>query len=196
MSKLWIPESKRLDHVRGNSAGSIGTGGRKLLIHTTEGGTSAEGIVGTLRSKNAWVHFIHDPIHNQTIQCLPLDEGARGLMHRYGPETNRANVVQIEVVGFAYETTARKYGYDLKWAVENWKDEQYENLADLAIKIHRRFPFAVRVRAFQKPKRFTPVEFVRFAGICGHMHVPGNDHGDPGTNFRGGKFRNLIKEGL
>lgn len=188
---LWLPGIKRIE---GNSAGSFTGGGNKLLLHTTEGGSSPEGVAGTLRSKNAWVHFIHDPIHNATVQCLPLNVAGRGLAHPWGPETNRSDCIQIEIVGFSYASTAKQYGYDPKWAVENWGDAQYKSLAHLAARIKRNFNYGLRLRSFQHPKRFTGSEFVKFRGICGHTHVPGNDHTDPGTKFKGGKFRNLVKE--
>jgi hypothetical protein len=30
------------------------------------------------------------------------------------------------------------------------------------------------------PVRMTPQQFARYEGVCGHQHVPENDHGDPG----------------
>lgn len=196
MNKLWIHDGPHVERVNGNGAGGFTGGGRKLVLHTTEGGQTADSIVGTLRSKNAWVHFIIDVHHKKIIQCLPLNVAARGLMHSRGPETNRANCIQIEIVGFAYLSTCLHYGYPRKYAIQEWGPEEYDYLASLCARIHKRFKFPVKVRSFQKPRRFTGSQFVNFAGICGHMHVPGNDHGDPGTEFRGGMLRNRIKKEL
>lgn len=188
---MWLPG---IDKIPGNGAGSFTGGGKKLVLHTTEGGASCETVADVLRRKNAWVHLIHDPIHKHTVQCLPFNIAGRGLAHTQAPETNRANCIQIEIVGFSYSSTAKQYGYGPKWAVENWGEEQYRNLAHLAARIKRNFNYPLTLRGFQRPTRFVGNQFVEFRGICGHMHVPGNDHGDPGTKFRGGYFRNLVKE--
>lgn len=183
MSDLWIPNSKAIPmrHVRLEDSGPFTGGGRKLLIHTTEGGT-LDSVVSTLRAKRAGVHFVIDPRTGHVIQCIPLNRAGRGLAHPSGPETNRANVIQIEVVGFAAQTG-------------DWPDKYYYNLAQLARAIRRRFPFPAKLRGFHRPKRFTGNGFVDFAGICGHVHVPGNDHWDPGTGFNGALFRTKIIHG-
>jgi hypothetical protein len=48
-------------------------------------------------------------------------------------------------------------------------------------------------RSFSNPKRFTPEGYVRVKGHHGHMHVPGNDHGDPTTAFKGATLCNYIE---
>lgn len=189
----WL---KNVEHVNGNSGGSFTGGGNKMLLHMTEGGTRAEDIIPTLRNRNAWVHLVFNPwAHRDVIQCLPFNTGARGLEHPVGtPQTNRADVVQMEIVGFSEEETAVHYKYDKKWAVENWGEPQYRRLAKLLLEVREEFPFPLHVRGFQRPKKFSPQEFIDFRGICGHVHVPNNTHTDPGRHFRGGHLLNLMKE--
>jgi len=182
MNELWIPDGPDVRRVQLEDAGSFTGGGHKLLLHTTEGGT-LDSVISTLRQKRAATHFIADLKSGKTVQCIALNRAARGLAHPSGPETNRANVIQIEILGFARDTP-------------KWSNKEYENLASLCRAIHRRFSYPLRVRSFHpNPKRFTGDGFVRFGGICGHSHVPGNDHWDPGA-LKGQVLLEKIKKGL
>jgi hypothetical protein len=97
--------------------------------------------------------------------------------------TNSANVIQVEIVGFARESG-------------NWPESYYQHLAGLALLIERYLKASDRKlsrkhRRFERPVKFDSRGFISFSGHCGHVHVPGNSHYDPGTGFRG---RKLIHE--
>jgi hypothetical protein len=59
------------------------------------------------------------------IQCIPFDRAGRALQHPSGPETNRANAIQIEICGRAAES----HTWDANW---------YKALANLALLIEHR----------------------------------------------------------
>lgn len=106
MSKLWIPEGPRRDlnveHSKGEDAGAIGGGGPKLVWHITVSPWMAvDSMVRVLRDKNAAPHFViggrpgfRFPV---LVQMLALNRAGRALAHPSGPETNRANCVQVEI---------------------------------------------------------------------------------------------------
>lgn len=110
-------------------------------------------------------------------QHLPIDAGQYALAHEYGPETNRANAVQCEIV----------------WRAANpdWSDGLLATVADWVgwVQAQTGVPtdFAEMWRAgvvlasVDSPIRFGDAEWLDFSGICGHSNVPGgNDHWDPG----------------
>jgi N-acetyl-anhydromuramyl-L-alanine amidase AmpD len=163
-------------------AGAFSGGGWKICWHTTEG-ANLDGAVSTLASARSAAHFVIDPKSGDVTQCVPLDQAARSLEHPSGPETNRANVIQIEVVGFSTIGEAQKHGAPAERAVPNFDAAAYRRLAALAVLIEHRHPVPRHARPFRKPEKFTGQGFVDFAGHCGHVHVPGNSHTDPGQGF-------------
>lgn len=185
---MWVPSNVdkgrwHLDvrHLEMENAGSFAGGGHKLVWHTTEG-NSLSGALGALRSKRAAAHFVIDPRTGQTVQLIPLNRAARALAHPAGPETNRANAIQVEIVGFAADTG-------------KWQDEHYLRLAALAVLIGHRFSIPRRNAngvSFSNPHRLSGTDFYRASGHIGHCHVPGNDHTDPGRGFKGGRLRELM----
>lgn len=185
----WLPEGELdswgLEVLRKQPSGGAGDfagGGLKTVWHTTEGGNMA-GLVRDLRARGAEPHGILDPLNGRFTQLLPFDQAARALKHPSGPETNRANCVQIELIGFAAVDTARRAGASLQRAVPNWGADEYRRIAALALLIEHRHATPRHARSFSHPKRMGGQEFVDFAGHCGHVHVPGNDHVDPGPAF-------------
>jgi hypothetical protein len=192
-----LPETKkRFKKLPSSHRGTFSGGGKKVTVHTTEGGTSARGIANYLRDVGYEVHFVCDPIHKRVIQVLPLNVSGFGLEHPSGPETNRANNVQIELVAFASESTAREMGYNKKWAVANWGEDEYQFISVLLAKIHRRHPFSLRCPSFRHPRKMSGTGFYNYSGLVGHVHVPGNNHSDPGTSFRGRHLLTLTKRRL
>lgn len=159
---VWHPAAARVPHI---DAGEFTGGGHKLVWHTTEtkglpdyGGTSP--------------HFTIDPVSGRLWQHIPIDRAARALKAG-GP--NFWNTIQVEIIGYA------EYSQD-------WSDGEYAHLAGLARWIERNagVPRWCGVKFRIGVGRLSPDEFRSYAGHCGHMHVPGNDHYDPG-NFRIGR---------
>jgi hypothetical protein len=106
----WHPRAIRIVYP---SMGPYTGGGRKLLWHTTEG-------YSLPRYSGSNPHFTLNPATGQLWQHQPITEPSRALVHSPGtPETNRANVVQVELIGFAAQT-------------HDWPDAYYGNISALA----------------------------------------------------------------
>jgi len=167
------------------NAGDFTAGGWKLCWHTTEG-TNVDAMWNVLRAKDAAPHFIigfEDGREKPSvIQCIPLDQAARALQHPAGTlETNRANVIQVEICEFAENA-------------DNWSDKWYRALASLACLIEHRVGIArVSNHSFITPNRLTPSGWIRARGHVGHVHCPNNDHWDPGK-LRATHLLNLMDE--
>lgn len=134
----------------------------KLVWHTTEG-TSLPGYQGS------HPHFTLDFKRRLLYQHIPVTSGAMALKNLPGGvETNRANVIQVELVGFAQDSS-------------KWSDSDYAQIADLArwiekyCGVKRQSTVTFRTDASHKVP-----DWLNYAGHLGHQHVPENDHWDPG----------------
>jgi hypothetical protein len=172
---LWHPGAKRVI-IPGVPDLRFGVGGKKLVWHTTEG-SSIEGAEGAYRASTSIPHFTIQVVGLRRIlhQHLPIDRAATALQHTFGPETNRANAIQVEIVGFAAQSGS-------------WSRATYFWLYWLArwISKHAGVPMSTPV-TWRKPVRLSPAGFVQASGHVGHMHVPGNSHTDPGIGFHIGR---------
>ncbi len=175
----WHPHAIR---VLGRTAGAHVGGGRKIVWHTTEG-HSASSAIAQYRDHGGWPTFTLEYLgdgRSRLYQHMGISQAARALRHPSGPETNRANAVQVELVGFARDTPG-------------WSRAHYRTIAGLARWIEKAWGVPRRAGVPFRPgaPRMGGVEFFRYAGHCGHEHVPLNDHVDPGA------FRiNLVLNGI
>jgi hypothetical protein len=197
MDKLWLPEGHHYDlhieHMRATlGAGAFLGGGWKLCWHITVSAWEAvDAMVETVIVKHAEPHFViggrRGRDHPTVVQLLPLNLAGRALKHTEPPETNRANVIQVEICAEPDEATARDHGAPMRDVVANWPDWRYKALANLAVLVEHRVPIERKIpRSFTSTKRFTPAGYVRVRGHHGHMHAPiRNDHGDPTVDFKG-----------
>jgi hypothetical protein len=165
--------------------GSFTGGGRKFLVHTTEG-TTLESAFDTVRAKRSSPHFILEVKNGKRrlVQCIPINRAARGLEHRPGTqETNHANCIQVEVVGFTDGKKARKLGHPELW-VPNWSPDIYKHLHLLMQWAHKNFGVPMRAdHPFPTHPGFARLSgpaFIDAAGLVGHCHAANNDHVDPG----------------
>lgn len=152
------------------STGPMVKGGHKIIWHTTEG-SGLDGADTTLRSNGDEPHFLLDTHSGKCIQYVALREFSKALRHPNGtPETNRAGCIQVELVGFARETP-------------KWTDAQLRKIAGLACLIEHRVsvPRHARAKFAYGAPRLSAQVFPDAAGHLGHMHVPNNDHVDPGA---------------
>jgi hypothetical protein len=167
------PDDIKIKQVPLGSTGPMAGGGHKIVWHTTEGAT-ASGALGAYKASGAYPHYTLAE-DGTAWQHLPHSQYATALQHVFGPETNRANAIQVEIVGFAGSSG-------------NWSDGRYEQIAALARHIEKSFNVRRDAKvSFDNPSRLSPDGFVSYQGHCGHAHVPGNSHYDPGTGFKIGK---------
>lgn len=169
----WHPRASKIE---GEHAGRHAGGGKKIVWHSTEG-SSAEGAIGAYRSHRGWPHFTLEFRNGRQrlFQHLPLSRAARALEHPGGtPETNKANVIQVELVGFAKDTPG-------------WSAGHYAAIASLARWIEKNFGVpqscGVEFVPVGQKRRLSGREFVEYKGHCGHQHAANqvkNEHTDPG----------------
>jgi hypothetical protein len=200
MSSAWLPEGELeswgltiLPKRASGDAGPFAGGGWKVCWHTTEG-VGMDSVIRTLRQKRAEVHIVFDPLNGRLTQLIPFDRAGRGLEHPSGAETNRANVIQVELLAFSTVAEAQRVGASLQRAVPKWGAAEYRRLAALAVLIEHRRPVARHAMPFRRPVRMGGGEFVEFSGHVGHCHVPGNSHYDPGTGFDWPRLLAAMKE--
>jgi hypothetical protein len=192
--ELWLPVGHlsswdlhvEHDTQAGDGAGPFTGGGWKLCWHVTVSPwETVDSMVSVLHEKGAEPHFCiggrKGREHPTVIQLLPLNRAGRALQHTLPPETNRANTIQIEVC-------ATPDG------IKDWSDWYYKALGNLAELIRHRVAIpTVNRRRFTDTRRYTGPGFVKTSGHLGHMHVPGNDHTDPGPFFSGSKLIKYIE---
>jgi hypothetical protein len=180
MSDRQLPEGHlsswdlHVEHDPAPDAGTFTGGGWKLVWHTTEG-TNLRTMVRVLRDKNAAPHLVvgRDPSddHFTAVQMVPFDVAARALEHPSGPDTNRANAIQVEVCEFAKNAA-------------DFNDGLMAALAAVACLVEHRVEIPrTAPRAFSStPDRYTGWGFVRAKGHLGHQHVANqpSNHWDPG----------------
>ena len=150
----------------------------KVLLHTTE--------------SSDWPSYPSfapqltvDPIKRQVRQHMPLTLSASTLGNDGANKTNRANVVQIEIVGYcASNKTGSSYH------VSKWGDAEYTFLSGVLQWFAAEWgaPMTSTVKwvsyddaYYDRGKqRLTWAQYEPYRGLLGHQHVPGNDHPDPG----------------
>lgn len=170
---LWHPGARKVLIPTAPQNLQFTGGGKKLVWHSTEG-SGIEGAVGAYKASGVCPHFtIQVRAGERTLyQHLPINRAASALRHPAGtPATNTANAIQVEIVGFA-ENSA------------HWSMSMYHYLHLLAKWVHEHYGVPMRETVnWRSPTRLHGAGFVQYEGHCGHMHVPANDHGDPGTGF-------------
>ena len=174
-NQVWLPEGNHyglnIRHQPRPDAGPFVPSTPKLCWHTTEG-TSLSGALSTLIGNHDEPHFVVSVDALQVVQLIALDRASKSLMHPPNtPETNRAHCVQVEICGRAADS-------------QNWQRAKYHHLAALALMIEHRVKIERRTHvSWENPSRIPANQFAGWRGHIGHMHVPNNDHVDPG-HFR------------
>jgi hypothetical protein len=149
-------------------------GGRKIVLHTTEGPGNVLPFSWYGTSGYIPNYTVSLPLR-QWHRHLPNDKGAYTLVdgNRWGDR-----VIQIEVCGRA-QTIDTDFTHD-DWV---WFGETIRQLCDQEgipwdFCSFVSYPASYGLNAAQ---RLDIATYTAFAGICGHQHVPKNDHGDLGA---------------
>lgn len=165
----WLNQAKRTLVLPG--CGPFTHGPFRVVVHSTEGDTIA-GALETYKKTSDYPHFTIDA--NTIEQHCPLNVGSTALLHPNGtPDTNRASAIQIEMVGWA----------------EKPNELPLVKLFELLHLIAEQVPVKLDGPLYKAVPgslglsngiRMSDAEWASFNGVCGHQHVPNNDHGDPG----------------
>ncbi|WP_030608429.1 hypothetical protein, partial [Streptomyces sclerotialus] len=167
-----------------------------IVLHTTEG-TSVPSYAGGSQAPN--FTLLPDLQRKQIVayQHFDFDRSSRALTNKPGGvQTNTLNVTQVELVGTcdpaAHDRWTKAGRAHVYWPqAPGWA---LEGLAGLLLWAHREHGVPLTGPSSWKPyphsygttrSRMTASQWNDFRGICGHQHVPENDHGDPGSlDFR------------
>lgn len=175
MNDLWYQNAEKVELP---NSGSMYTTPWRGVLHTTEGATAAGAIAAYRRNYSA-PHFTvtFEGGSFKVYQHIALDKAARSLKNALGGvQTNRTRCIQIEIVGEAthISTISDQYlngiGSLMRWIETN---TQIQRTAPM----FKPYPSSYGNNGV----RFTAAQWNEFNGWCGHMHVPENDHGDPGN---------------
>lgn len=179
MSEMWYPLATK--DVFKDAGGFLDGFSWRGVLHTTEGNSYAG--ARAAYAKGVAPHFTvsFETGVFKVWQHIPLNKAARALAHTAGTvETNRARCIQIEVVAHAGTagTLQREYlnglGRLMRWI------ESQTGIARKAPRFLSDKDGIVLARD-TSPIRLSPADWITFSGWCGHQHVPGNDHWDPGA---------------
>lgn len=147
-----------------------------ILLHTTEGSSWPS---STYATGGGIPHATIHPTKRQTHQHYPTSVAARALLNKSGGvQTNRAGVLQFEIIGYAKTSPAA------------WSDDDYLYIAQVVVAYAKDqgIPLSSGVTWVSYPasygltakQRLSYAQWNAYTGICGHQHAPENDHGDPG----------------
>ena len=175
MALLWHPGAQV---IKGESGGSVMNYPPKGVLHTTEG-ASASGAIGAYIANNSWPHFTisFEKGWAQLWQHLPIDTAARALRHPpLTVQTNRANVIQVEIVGRAALASSFPRTYlDGIASLMRWIE------ANAGVPRSSGVPWLTYPPPPGQNARMSKTAWLAYSGWCGHQHVPRNTHGDPGA---------------
>lgn len=166
---LWYPVATR--HELNNSGAYTG-GDPKLLWHTIEGFYR-----GPSTYSGTQPHFSVKVKDRQVFQHIPINRTAMALKHPDGTgQTNHDNVVQVELEAFTFRSPDNEYP---KYEIRNFTKDDYKFIAQLARWIERehKVPRQASI-SFSHPIRMSWNAWHGYAGHCGHVHCPYNDHVD------------------
>lgn len=175
-----MPGASRVQKFSGNTHKRAVS---KIVLHTTEG-SSWPGYGGGGSAPHFTVH------RDGTIrQHIDTAYSAKALVNRSGGvETNNGGVIQIEFIGSCDRAWARKHGL---FFTEGATDKDLAGLARVLAWISKthgvpltatglRWPTSNAAYA-TAPQRMSYSAWNAYRGVCGHTHVPENDHWDPGA---------------
>jgi hypothetical protein len=161
---LWHPDAIRAPHP---DSGPFVEAQPKLVWHTTEGW-------GLPAYPGDNPHFTLSIKTGKLWQHVPVNRSSSALVHG-SVETNHAHAIQVELT----DAFAR--------SSQDWPAVAYARIASLARWIEKNAGVPRQCSVTfgrypdQLPKRLGPKAWLAYAGHCGHQHVPGNTHGDPGA---------------
>lgn len=154
----------------------------KLVLHSTET-TSLPGYSGGSSAPTLTI----DPFTRQRWQHFNANESAKALVDPSSTSVreNRDNVAQIEIIGYSDEALAKRYGKNLRTLNQSQIDFIAETIAwyhrewEVPLRTPSAWPMYPASYGANNGARMSGPEYDRFEGVLGHLHVPGNLHGDP-----------------
>lgn len=182
---FYPPADRRAQWFGDRYPGTVMRGVDKLLLHTTEtsGWPAYDG------GAKAPTMTYHPRLHRWR-QHFRITQSARALRDPSSTPVreNRDNVVQVEICCSCSRTWADKYHVQ---HVTELDDQALSDLGQFAGWLHAEWGLPLKPAPLwpaypasgrsDSPARMSSAAYDKFAGVLGHMHASGNDHGDPGA---------------
>ena len=175
--EAWWSDATNLQFASQNG-GAYSGGPFRGVIHTTE-------VKSYAPSKTSYYGH-HNPPHFTLVmgaseakvyQHFPITFAARALKGVVGTETNRRSAIQIEIAWKAAEiANLPEAMLERLWDWMRWAETQ----AGIKSSKYCTFVGHGAAAGLNSSSRLSVAEWNAFDGWCGHQHVPGNDHWDPG----------------
>ena len=164
-----------------------------VVLHTTEGRTLPTYSGGALAPNLTAVPDLTAK-KLRWYQHFDIETSSRALANlRGGVETNTLNVCQVELVGTCDPAMHAKWKTAGKahifwpdapdWALQqvarflSWMHEEH----GVPLSGPSAWPAYPSSYGSRHGQRMSGKKWEAFKGVCGHMHVPENEHGDPGA---------------
>ncbi|HSZ90318.1 MAG TPA: hypothetical protein VK822_13205 [Acetobacteraceae bacterium] len=175
---VWWDEATKLEFASQNG-GAYVSGPFRGVIHTTEDKSY------TPSTTSYYGH--HNPPHFTLVmerdvakfyQHFPINVAARALEHNANTvDTNQRSAIQIELAWKAAEIAdIPEAMLERLWDWMRWAESQ----TSIRSSQYSRFVGEADGKGYDSSSRMTDDEWLVFNGWCGHQHVPGNRHWDPG----------------
>jgi hypothetical protein len=178
----WLPDATRKPMHEAGFAWQVNCP-PKVVWHTTEG----FGVPNYPSQYEPHLTVVAVPGKDvQVYQHIALDRAAYALKHAAGmAPTNGAHAIQIELAGTCDPSGPKGAYY--------WPNADDTVLRALWAKVAKPLSDGLGIPLVAPPfkaypasygangVRFTDAQWLAWHGHCGHMHIPGNDHGDPGA---------------
>ena len=174
----WWSEATKLPFATQDGGAYIG-GPFRGVVHTTED--------KSYKPSTTSYYGHHDPPHFTLVmdgsdarffQHFPINAAARALEHHPDTiDTNKLQAIQIELawraaeIGDLPEAMVERLWDWMRWVetqtgVKSWQYAQFVGEGE--------------GKGYSSASRMSDGEWSAFNGWCGHQHVPGNKHWDPG----------------
>lgn len=186
--QLWFPKADRSQTYDTKYPGMVADRIDVALLHSTEG-SSWPNYNGGASAPNMTINFDYankKVLYRQHFQANRSSRALAGSVN--GLSTNRFHVFQIEIVGTSgwasSENPRAPYRLRNDQIVKNFADWQLEGIAEVLrwLRDEWEVPMVAPFKfvPWQRDNRMTAAQWSAFKGVCGHQHVPANDHTDPG----------------
>lgn len=179
----WYPPASRQQTYPASDGRAYASGyAWKLVLHSTEG-TSWPSY------DNTAPHFTINPRTGDVRQHYPLSYPAKALYQPDSPSTNKGRAAQIEIIGTCDPSRKGNSNW-AGWYLPDFAPADFKGLPDLlawiaaqtGLSLSRSVDFRAYPSSYGAPTgRLSSSAWKAYNEVCGHQHVPSNNHGDPGN---------------
>lgn len=183
MSEVTYPLADRRSQWFENRYPGVVSRPQVVVLHTTEGRTWNDYQDGAVAPTLTVMPL---PQTRRLIwrQHYSVNRAARALRATAEGPTNNRGAIQVEMVGTCSKTGPGYYWPKAnEWALQGiadflaWVNQEWS----VPLVAAKGWPDYPSSPAIDRATRLSMKSWLAFRGVCGHLHVPGNTHLDPGA---------------